>query len=122
MKPIDRKTRLIRAGSVLLGIAFIAFILGMIPAMSSVGGSSPIFAVLGISLAIILVLSLIGGGVLIVMGLTSKAQTASEIKIDDEIPPASKPEETPMLIPCPSCGTQNPADNKFCEQCGTSLL
>lgn len=27
----------------------------------------------------------------------------------------------PALRQCPDCGTNNPQENKFCEQCGTSL-
>ena len=31
---------------------------------------------------------------------------------------AAEPPVAPVGVPCPHCGTPNPADNLFCEQCG----
>jgi ribosomal protein L40E len=116
MNPEDRKTRMTRRGGVLIGVAFLIFLIGWIPGF-------PYSQYLGPMLALIMVLSFLGGVILLVMGLTSKPQPTEITKA--EVQPSSQeviaPKETLSLSTCPSCGAQNPADNNFCDQCGTKL-
>jgi hypothetical protein len=66
----------------------------------------------------------LAGIILLVMGLTTKrdpAETDLGQAIQEQSDEMPAPETGVAGKPCPACGAQNPAQNNFCQQCGTAL-
>ena len=77
-----------------------------------------------LSLLILCVSFLIIGGGVVVLGIILLSKRNKEIAehspvtVDGVYPAADQESENKS---CPSCGTENPKENNFCEQCGATL-